>query len=387
MEHVANLISNLIEVWLLFYYLKTVLNKKKFSSKYVLLWFLIIVLFNTFINIFLGQANTIGFICILAFMTLVFKVIFDTGYLSVFIGLITGLIVMFVIELITVNLIIYIFKLPPMMILELNIYRILAIIIAKSSYFLVIHFWVRKSYIFLYILNKKSLPIAFILLFNALIMYMSFPIFKYIEIRTYLGYIFYFTFTLSTIIFSWLIYSITKRMVKQEQREELMSLKIKEYENQNFYVKNMEEILQNIKAQRHDFNNHVSTLYGLIYLNKFEEAKKYILELAEDISINNKIVDVGHPVLTALINMKRDKILRENINLKLGVKLPQNLSFEYIDLSIIIGNLLDNSIEACLNSNISEPFINLVIQVKDNHLVIEVSNSKATTVNSESVYL
>lgn len=53
----------------------------------------------------------------------------------------------------------------------------------------------------------------------------------------------------------------------------------------------------------------------MIHLNKFQEAKKYILGLAEDVSFINNIIDVGHPVITALINIKKDKILRDEIEL------------------------------------------------------------------------
>ncbi|WIV11587.1 sensor histidine kinase [Proteiniborus sp. MB09-C3] len=384
MEIVANFLTNIIDVNILYYYMKAFVKGKKSNNKYVLLWLFIIVLLNTFVNSFFGLASFIGFILILISMSFVFFLIFKETFLNIFIMLLIGMVLMFALELAAANLIIYIFRLSPSLILELNIYRILAIAIAKGSFLLTVHYWIRKTSFFSYIRNKKSLPIAFIFLFNAIIIYMAFILYRYIRVSTYMDYIFFFLFTLCAILFSWLIYIFTKKMLEQEQQEELMKLKIKEYENQNFYIKNMEDIVQNIRAQRHDFNNHVSTLYGLIYLNKTEEAKKYILGLADDISFINKIIDVGHPVITALINMKRDKILREKINMNLDIQLPQNLSFNYIDLSIVIGNLLDNAIEACLNPSVNEPLINLRIFTKGYYLVIEVSNSKSNMVSTES---
>lgn len=383
MEGIANFLTNIIDVSLLYYYVKVIHREKVVNNKYTLLWILVIVLLNTFVNNLLGLANLIGFMLILILMSFIFMLIFKKKFLNIFIVLLIGMVVMFALELVTVNIIIYIFKLPPSLILELNIFRILAIAVAKCSFFLVIHYWIRKIPFFSYIQTNKNLPIAFIFLFNAIIIYVAFVLYKYIEISNYMDYIIFFILTLCAHIFSWLIYIFTKKILEQEQQEELMKLKIKEYENQNFYIKNMEDIMQNIRAQRHDFNNHVSTLYGLIYLNKFEESKKYILGLADDISFANKIIDVGHPVITALINMKKDKMLREKIKLNLDVELPQNLSLDYIDLSIIIGNLLDNAVESCLNSGINEPFIELIIHTKGNYLVIETSNSKSNTVSIE----
>ncbi len=384
MEVIANFITNIIDVNILFYYLKTFLKGKKVDNKYVFVYLFIIILFNTLVNSFLGLASVIGFMLILILMSFAFSLIFKETYLNIFIMLLIGMVVMFALELATVNIIVYVFRLPPSLILELNIYRFLAIIIAKGGFFLTTHYWIKKISFLSYVRSKKSLSIAFVFLFNAIIIYMAFILYRYIRVSTYMDYIVFFILTLCAIIFSWLIYGFIKKMFKQEQQEELMKLKIKEYENQNFYVKNMEDIMQSIRAQRHDFNNHVSTLYGLIYLNKTEEAKKYILGLAEDVSIINKIIDVGHPVITALINTKRDKILREKIKMNLDVELPQNLSFNYIDLSIIIGNLLDNAIEACLNPDINDPWIDLKILTKGYYLVIEVLNSKTNIVSIEA---
>lgn len=369
---------------MLYFFLKASFEGEKAKKKNVLVGIFVLVAFNTFVNSIIGLANFIGFILMLILMSFIFSLIFKKKILNVSIMLLIGIVVMFILELVTVNLIMYFFKLSPSRILELNFYRLLAIIVAKGSFFIIIQYWTFKTPLLSYIRNIKSLPIAFIFLFNVIIIYMAFILYKYIEINTSIDYIIFFILTLCAISFSWLIYVFTRRMFQQEQQEELMKLKIKEYENQNFYIKNMEDIMQNIRAQRHDFNNHVSTLYGLIFLNKLEEAKKYILDLAEDISFANKIIDVGHPVITALINVKRDKILREKINMSLDVQLPQNLSFDYIDISIVIGNLLDNAIEACLNPCVKEPFIDFRILTKESYLIIEISNSKSSTVRVES---
>lgn len=377
----TNFLTNIIDTYLLYFYLKVSFGGVKTSKKNNLIGLFILIALNTLVNSVLGLANFGGFILILILSSLTFSLFFKEKFLNIIIMLLIGVVIMFALELITANLVIYFFKLPPSSILELNVYRLLAIIISKGSFFLIVKYRIWKMPFISYIHSKKSLPLAFIFLFNAIIIYMAFILYKFIEISSNKDYIIFFTLTLCAILFNWLIYVFTKRMLKQEQQEELMKLKIKEYENQKFYIKNMEDIMVNIRAQKHDFINHVTTLYGLIYLNKLEEAKKYILDLAEDISFVNKIIDTGHPVITALINMKRDRILREKIMLNLDVQLPEKISFDYIDLSIIIGNLLDNAIEACLNPSVKESFIDLKILTKVNYLVIEISNTKSNTVS------
>lgn len=96
------------------------------------------------------------------------------------------------------------------------------------------------------------------------------------EISSLSDYLILFSITLAALVFSWLIFRFTKTMIHQEQQEEIMRLQIREYEKQNFYIKNMEDLMINLRAQRHDLNNYVSTLYGLIQLEKIEEAKNIL---------------------------------------------------------------------------------------------------------------
>lgn len=178
MEGIANFLTNIIDVSLLYYYVKVIHREKVVNNKYTLLWILVIVLLNTFVNNLLGLANLIGFMLILILMSFIFMLIFKKKFLNIFIVLLIGMVVMFALELVTVNIIIYIFKLPPSLILELNIFRILAIAVAKCSFFLVIHYWIRKIPFFSYIQTNKNLPIAFIFLFNATIIYVAFVLYK-----------------------------------------------------------------------------------------------------------------------------------------------------------------------------------------------------------------
>src|SRR5690554_636332 len=121
MDIIANFLTNIIDVSLLFYYLKANFRGEKIQSRYVLFLIFTIVLFNTFVNNFLGLANIVGFLLILISMSFVFTLIFKKEFLNIFIALLIGMIFMFTLELVTANLIIYIFKLSPSIILELNI--------------------------------------------------------------------------------------------------------------------------------------------------------------------------------------------------------------------------------------------------------------------------
>jgi len=313
-------------------------------------------------------------------MTLGFKLLFKKDILTIMLTLLIGVVFMFIVELVVGYIFIYIFNLSPAKLLELSILRVFAIFLSKVSFLLIIYFGIYRIPLISYIKNKNKIPVTFIVLFNIIIIYMTFTLYNYMDGSSPSEYLVLFTVTIASIVFSWFIFLFVKRMMDQEQQEELMKLKIREYENRDFYIKNMEDLMVNIRSQRHDLNNYVSTLYGLIQLEKIEDAKKYILDLEKNLTFVNQIIDTNHPVITALINVKYQKATREKIHMKLDINLPENLSIESIDLSVVLGNLLDNAIEACLKSESESPVIELKMYIKRNYLIIKAENSKTDKV-------
>jgi sensor histidine kinase regulating citrate/malate metabolism len=174
-----------------------------------------------------------------------------------------------------------------------------------------------------------------------------------------------------------MLYSTASKSIHQNQQELIWKLKEEEFYKKDFYIKSMEDILETIKSQRHDLNNYLSTLYGLIYLKKFDDAKKYINKLNTEISNLNIIIDTNHPIVTALVSIKKNKAFDNGINMNLDIELPKDIDFEFVDLSIVIGNLLDNAIEACqLIPRDKERGIEFKIHLKEEILKIKLKNTK-----------
>lgn len=59
------------------------------------------------------------------------------------------------------------------------------------------------------------------------------------------------------------------------------------YQNQNNNLeesmKNLEELNTKLRAQRHDYLNHIQVIYGLLELEEYEEAQKYMAPVFKDI--------------------------------------------------------------------------------------------------------
>ncbi len=104
-----------------------------------------------------------------------------------------------------------------------------------------------------------------------------------------------------------------------------------------------------LRAQAHDFSNRMHTVVGLIELGAIREAVEFATDLAvRDTTLMDRLTaEVGNPVAVALLLAKAAVAAERNVKFLLGpsVELPADLR-NANDLVTVIGNLLDNAIDA-----------------------------------------
>jgi sensor histidine kinase regulating citrate/malate metabolism len=80
-------------------------------------------------------------------------------------------------------------------------------------------------------------------------------------------------------------------------------------------------------------------------------------------------------VIDSLVNAKYSLAKKENIKMNIDIKIPMQINMDYADLSIVVGNILDNAIEANLKIPSEKRFIDLFARVDKNLLIITIINA------------
>lgn len=156
----------------------------------------------------------------------------------------------------------------------------------------------------------------------------------------------------------------------------MIDRRIAEYQN-DLITKHCDEV-QNIyrtmRGWRHDYHNHIQTLLALS--GDEVKSREYLLNLNDDLTKVDTVLKTGNVMVDAILNSKLSLINSKNIKVNAKAVVPPELKLSEIDLCVIIGNLLDNSMEACLRqSENEERFIRVFIGVLKNQLYISISNS------------
>jgi two-component system sensor histidine kinase AgrC len=118
-------------------------------------------------------------------------------------------------------------------------------------------------------------------------------------------------------------------------------------ENMNESIKNLEDLNTKLRTQRHDYLNHFQVIYGLMEMEEYEEAKRYIDPVFKDIMKVSKALKTAQPAVNALLQAKIEVTEKKNIDLFLEIRSDlKNIPLEAWNLCKVLANIIDNSITA-----------------------------------------
>ena len=128
----------------------------------------------------------------------------------------------------------------------------------------------------------------------------------------------------------------------------------------------------------HDLHNHIGVLRQFLTLEKYGEAVRYLDELQAPVRNLTATVWTGDETADYLINSKAAMAEEAGIRFQAQVEFPRRTNIRSVDLCAILGNLLDNAIEAA--RQVTDPSgrtVALTIRRIHQMLVIKVENSFA----------
>ncbi|MGI5893032.1 MAG: sensor histidine kinase [Candidatus Merdivicinus sp.] len=142
-------------------------------------------------------------------------------------------------------------------------------------------------------------------------------------------------------------------------------------------LQNLNELNQDIRAQRHDFLNHIQVVYSLIELEEYQEAHAYLERVYGDIQSLSRVLKTAHPAINAILQAKSDMCRKRGIHLELDISSSlAELRIPSWEFCRILGNLVDNAIYA-LEKEVPSGQRNIRISLHEDlkHYYFEVENN------------
>lgn len=134
-----------------------------------------------------------------------------------------------------------------------------------------------------------------------------------------------------------------------------------------------------LKAQRHDFLNHLQVVYGLMEMEEYSEAQKYIHHTYQDIQKVGAVLKTDIPAVNALLQAKMIAAEQRNVRVELTVTTRlAELPVPEWEFCRVMGNLIDNALEALEMQPTSDRKMEIRIYEELKYDVFRVGNNGGT---------
>lgn len=168
-----------------------------------------------------------------------------------------------------------------------------------------------------------------------------------------------------------------------------MQLKAENYKLslQSMKYENMQNRMEETRRAKHDMRQTFIVIQSFLQNNNIERLKEYVIQYVESLPMDTVITHSQNDALNALLIYYN--VLADKNNIKFKVSIDGDYESRKIadaDTVILMGNLLENAIEACLKQK-KEAYISLHIKNIQDSIIITLDNSYQGTLQKNGNHL
>lgn len=169
--------------------------------------------------------------------------------------------------------------------------------------------------------------------------------------------------------FTFYLYNMLLKVLASQYENEILHQRVEGYANQLDIMLQGEE---KVRALKHDMKHHMNELKILAAKGENRAIEEYIGSMEEFIANPNEIVSSGNLEIDSVMNHMLRRAKQELLTVDVNVRLPKSVDHSF-DINVILGNLLENAIEAARQTE--EKKLNVNIELQQGFLRIQIENS------------
>ena len=172
------------------------------------------------------------------------------------------------------------------------------------------------------------------------------------------------------------LYHMIDRRIERFQSEQI--------EKQVLEIQNM---YRQVRGWRHDYRNHIQNMRIQLSRGNYEKLSEYLESLADDLDTVDTVIKTGNVMADAILNSKLGVAKKQDIAINVKASIPDQMPMSDVELCSILGNLLDNAVEASSLLPKGERFMRVYIGRLKGQFYLSVQNSAGRVRRVKGEYL
>ena len=151
------------------------------------------------------------------------------------------------------------------------------------------------------------------------------------------------------------------------QENHLLSLQKLQHEN-------LQQRINEARQAKHDLHHHVHLIREYLRCGKLQELESYLDHYAASLPDTQSLVYCKHYATNALLGYFVSQAKAQGIETDVFLQFPETIRLPETTLSVVLGNLLENAIDACKNVDISKRKITVRGKASMGFVFFEITN-------------
>lgn len=143
------------------------------------------------------------------------------------------------------------------------------------------------------------------------------------------------------------IYHLVVRMVITQDHARNLEKQNHQLSIQKLQYDNLQERIDEARKAKHDVRHHVHLIREYLREGKTRELEAYLESYQASLPDEQSVIYCEHYATNALLGYFMQQAKEYGIEIDIWVQLPREINLPETDISIVLGNLLENAMEAC----------------------------------------
>lgn len=156
---------------------------------------------------------------------------------------------------------------------------------------------------------------------------------------------------------------------------------------QRVHYAELQDQVEQVKQLQHNQRHHFQTLLAMAQTGRYTALMDYLSQVGATLADTGALRLCENDSINLIVGTYRHLAERQGVRLSLKLDADNTLPVGAADLSALLGNLLENALEACTRSSLREPFVDLSISQLSGVLAIQMTNTAADISRQEGGFL
>jgi len=165
-----------------------------------------------------------------------------------------------------------------------------------------------------------------------------------------------------------LFYNIFKNSIQEAEKDKLLF----QYEIEGKYYSQINDILEEMRIIKHNLKNSLIIIDTYNKTNQKDKLQKYVDELLDETNVLIVPQIDKENIITSYLSYKVEQAKANEIKVDIENNLTSSINIDKTDICQVIGNIMDNAIEA--NKKNIDKYIKILLYNKDNYMIIKSEN-------------